>query len=64
MNVWQKRKCHNYKTFTLPRCRKKEAAKLVSEAIEASLVPAERSECMMNEADIEAAVGSASGRQF
>ena len=27
MNVWQKRTCHNRKTFTLLRCRKKQLPK-------------------------------------
>jgi hypothetical protein len=27
MNVWQKRKCHNYRTFTRPRLPQKAAAK-------------------------------------
>jgi ATP-dependent DNA ligase len=27
MNVWQKRTCHNRKTFALPRCRKKQLPK-------------------------------------
>ena len=54
MNVWQKRKCHVYKTFTLPRCRKSSCQSLRGH--EASLDPGERSERMTNEADIEAAV--------
>jgi hypothetical protein len=51
MNVWQKRKCHNYRTFTLPRCRKSRGQSLRGH--EASLDPGERSECLTNETDIE-----------